>query len=443
MYPSEGLLKSLNAIRETSIQNNTLYAKQVPVVEPTTSIQNFGGPILENQVVMNEFVSALMNRIAYTMFSTRYTFVNPLRILEGDEIPLGQSVQDIYVNPAQAREYNVNDFAGLLCKYEADVKVQYLNKNVDIQYPVSITRPSLKKAFTTWGDLERFIDELANSLYNGAYIDDYARTKALVTDSYRNNTAQIEVVTAPVDEATGKSFAKTLRTLYLNMGLPSVKYNAWSKVGGNGNAIKTWTPDGEAVFLIRNDVLSSIDVDVLAVAFNMDKTDLLGRIIPVDNFDLTDYNGNVVYDGSKILGFIGDRRWFRIHKQEMYLDEFYNANNRVWNYYLNIIAMYNYSLFANGIIIATEEPEVTITGLAFDSATLSVEAGSEAIVRVESTPFTGNTEITFDNDSGDSIFTFEKIDNKTVKITGVSAGTKTLTATAGNVSASIEVTITE
>ena len=382
-----------------------------------------------------------MNRIAYTMFSTRYTFVNPLRILEGDEIPLGQSVQDIYVNPAHAREYNVNDFAGLLAKYAADVKVQYLNKNVDLQYCVSITRPSLKKAFTTWADLERFIDELANSLYNGCYIDDFARTKALVSTAYRMNTAQIKVVDEPVDSDLAKEFVKELRTLYLNMALPSVEYNAWSKVGGNGNAIKTWTPNEEAVFLIRNDILSQIDVNVLAVAFNMDKTTLLGRIIPVDNFDIYDNTNTKVFDGSKILGFIGDRRWFRIHNQEMYLDEFYNANNRVWNYYLNKIAMFNYSLFANGIVIATEEPEVTITALSFEEASMSVAVGQEKIVRVTSEPFTGNTPIEFSTASTD--FTIETIDNKTFKVTGVSAGTGTITATAGSVSASLEVTVTE
>ena len=40
----------------------------------------------------------------------------------------------------------------------------------------------------------------------------------------------------------------------------------------------------------------------------------------------------------------------------MYLDEFYNANNRTWQYYLNLTKMYGYSLFANGIILATAQP---------------------------------------------------------------------------------------
>lgn len=283
MYPSEGLMKALNEIRETSIENGTLYHKQVPVVEATTSITNFGMPILESQVVMNEFVSALMNRIAYTSFSNRYTFDNPLQLLFGDEIPLGEAVQDIYVNPAQARQYNVNDFAGLLQKYEASVKVQYLAKNQDVQYCVSITRPSLKKAFTSWNDLERFIDELANSLYNGLYIDDFRLTKGLVASAYTNGVAQIKVVNNPTSsDSYAKAFIKQLRTDFLNMGLPSINYNAYTKVT-DGDYVNVWTRPEDIVLLVRNDILASVDVDVLAVAFNMDKADFLGRVIPISS----------------------------------------------------------------------------------------------------------------------------------------------------------------
>ena len=38
------------------------------------------------------------------------------------------------------------------------------------------------------------------------------------------------------------------------------------------------------------------------------------------------------------------------------MDEFYNANNRCWNMYLNVVKMYQYSLFANARVIATSAP---------------------------------------------------------------------------------------
>ena len=427
MNPSQGLVTSLNALREMSVSSGSVYHQYVPIVDSNTDIGTFGTPILNNTPVMNEFMSMLVNRIVYTQFMTKY-FRNPLQVLEGDRIPLGYAGQEIYINPAKGRQYNVNDFAGLLQKYEADVKVQYTAVNMDLQYPVSVSRHKLKQAFVSWDALDQFISELSNSLYNGAYIDEYKFTKALVSSAFKSNQAQYIKVTAPSSEATSKTFIKTLRTAFLNMKTPSSQYNAWAKVGGYGKEIITWSNPEDIVFLIRNDILSEIDVDVLAVAFNMDKTTLLGSIIPVDNFDVYDDEGTKVYDGSNILGFIGDKTWFRIKRQDMYLDEFYNANNRVWNYYLNMTKMYNYSLFSNGLVIATDDPDVDVTSMEFVetgtvSAPVEVTVGATKTLHIKTTPFSANETITYTSSDSTEVSVTAGTDNKTCVITGVKAGT--------------------
>lgn len=428
MYPSTGLIKALNDIRETSIENGTLYHRQVPAVDVTTSISAFGQPILENPTIANEFISALINRIAYTAVIQK-NFNNPLAQLKGEERPLGYASQDIYVNPAQSREYNVNDFAGILAKYEADVKVQYTAKNVDRQFPVSITRQELKKAFVSWGDFESFIDSLVNSLYNGLYITEYEMTKGLVASAYKDNTAIVETISGISTADDMKALIKKLRALFLNMQLPSRQYNAWYKIGGEGRPVNIWNMPEDTVLLIRNDVLSEVDVEVLASAFNMGKTDFLGRVIGIDSFDQYNADGEKVFDGSNIVCFIGDRRWFNIHDQETFIDQFYNANNRVWNYYLNYVAQYAYSFFANGVIIALANPTVTTTALAFTADSANVAVGKKIKCRVKATPKGANSTVTFT--SGDSnIFTVTKIDNQLVEVTGVANGTDTLTASA-------------
>ena len=427
MNPSQGLVTSLNALREMSVESGSVYHQYVPIVDSNTDIGSFGTPILNNTPVMNEFMSMLVNRIVYTQFMNKY-FRNPLQVLEGDRIPLGYAGQEIYINPAKGRQYNVNDFAGLLQKYEADVKVQYTAVNMDLQYPVSVTRHKLKQAFVSWDALDSFISELSNSLYNGAYIDEYKFTKALVSSAFKSNQAQYLKVTAPTTEATGKAFVKTLRTAFLNMKTPSSSYNAWAKVGGYGREIITWSNPEDIVFLIRNDVLSEIDVDVLSVAFNMDKTTLLGNIIPVDNFDVYDDEGTKIYDGSNILGFIGDKSFFRIKRQDMYLDEFYNANNRVWNYYLNMTKMYNYSLFANGLVIATDDPDVDVTSMEFvekgtSTNPLSIVKDATATLHVITTPFSANETITYTSSDATTVTATAGTDNKTCVIEGKKAGT--------------------
>lgn len=111
----EGLRTALNQIRETSIDNNTLYAQYVEEILPSTDIGSWATPILTAQVVMNEFVTQLVQRIVYTQVDVRL-FNNPLNVLEGDQIPLGSMGEEIFINPIVGRRFNVDDFARNTCK---------------------------------------------------------------------------------------------------------------------------------------------------------------------------------------------------------------------------------------------------------------------------------------------------------------------------------------
>ncbi len=437
---SEGLRTSLNQIRETSIQNNTLYAREINEILPDTDITALSVKLFDNDDLMNEFMNVLVKRIIYTQLVDYKLFKNPLKFLEGDRMPLGAIGQEIFINPAMGREFNVNDFAGLLAKYEADVKVQYMHLNSDKQYPMTITRAKLKTAFSSWGNLEEFVDGITRAMYNGAYIDRYNFTKGLVTQAYNNNSAVIEVIDDVSSEATAKAFITKARKLFLDMQEPSADFNAWRKVGGYGYDVMTWTEPEDIVFLIRNDLASYIDVNVLASAFNIDKASLLGKIKYVKDFTVRDVRGNVVLDGSKIFGIMADKAWFRIKNQETTMDEFYNANNRTWNMYLNDVNMYQYSLFCNATIFASEMPSLTITGLEPAKKNVEVLEGGSVDVSILTTPAQATTpEITVT--SSDEEIATASIDGRKVTISGVEAGTAVITVTAGNIKTAITVTV--
>ena len=438
---NEGLVTSLNALREMSVSGSSIYHQYIPIIDENTAISTIAEPILNVPAVANDFMSMLVNRIVYTQFETKL-YNNPLRILEGDRIPLGYAGQEIFTNPAKGRKYNVNDFAGLLQKYEADTKVQYMTLNSDLQYPVTVTRHDLKKAFTSWADLDRFIDQLSNSLYNGAYIDEFRFTKNLVGSAYSYGGVRVQTVSAISNEATAKAFVKAARNLFLGFQVPSTSYNAWAQAGGYGKPITTWSNPEDIVILIRNDVRTDIDVDVLASAFNIDKATLMGNMLAVDNFDIIDDEGVKRFDGSAILCLIADKAFFRIKQQDMYLDEFYNANNRTWQYYLNVTKMYQYSLFANAVVLATATPTITITDLAFGTDLVSTTVGTNVEAPVTATPFGGTTSITFTSSDSD-VFTVapKSGDARTAVITPVAAGKAVLTATAGSVVTNVAVEI--
>ena len=438
MNPSAGLVTALNKMREMSVADGSIYHQYFPIVDANTTIGDFGAPMFgSNYQAVQESFFGLLKQIAYVATQTRI-FNNPLAQLEGDNIPLGWAGEETYINPVKGRQFDVNDFAGILQKYEADVKVQYLTVNMDLQYPVTITRDKIRQAFTSWGDLENFINGIVNALYNGAYIGMFQYTKALVTGAYAANKAAIQTFTLPTNEATGKAFVKKLRELHTLFQLPSTSYNAWQKVGGAGRPVTTWCAPEDIMLIIRADILATIDVDVLAAAFNMDKADFIGRVITVDNFDIYDDDGNLITDGSAIIGLICDRSWFKIKSQDMALDMWFNPNNRSWQYYLNVVKMYNYSLFANGVILATSMPSVKATAVTAAPKTVSIKAGEKAIVTSTLTPVTSTATITAAS-SADSYATVA-VSGNAVTITGVAEGSATVTITATNAD---ETTVTD
>lgn len=439
---STGLKDALNDARNHASDE---YQRRIPELKDDSPISFLADPILETPVLYNEFCQVLVQRIVYTQLETKL-FRNKLIDLEGDEMPLGYIGQEIYINPAISRDYNIDDFAGLLKKYEADVKVQYQDINFDKQYPVTIIREKLKQAFVSWPELTSFINGLTNSLYNGRYIDEYNATKALVTKAYNSNAVQIETTTAITTDQLAKDFVEKARELFLNFQDPSSNYNAWKKVGGYGRSIETFTDAEDIVMLIRNDVRAKLDVGVLASAFNMDKADLMGRIYSVNTFDMIDRKtGEKVLDGSNIIGIICDKRWFRIKNQDNYMDDFRNPNNRSMNAYLNVIKMYKYSYFANAVVFATAMPEVPITGLKFDKEdTTIITAGGTDTAIVTPTPVNATTPDTITFTSSDSKVATVVADSENpykCTITAVADGTATITATAGNVSTTLSVTV--
>lgn len=440
MYPSTGLQTALNKMREMSVDSGSIYHQYVPVVTDSTTIGEFGQPILDSQNtnVLNDFVG-LLKKVVYTAVYNK-TFNNPLAGLEGERMPLGQFIEDVYVNPAKARGFNVNDFAGLLQKYEAEIATQYLTVNSDLQYQVTITREKIRNAFTSWSNLENLVSGMVNSLYNGAYITRYNQAKGLALSAYTGNNVQIQTVSAVSDASTAKALVKKMRATFSKMQIPSTNFNAWNKVKGGNLALKTWTDPEDVVVLISADLEATLDTEILANAFNMDKTTFLGRVIVVDDFSQYADDGSVAVDGSAIQAMICDKAWFKIKTQDFAMDEFYNANNRTWQYYLNDVRMVNYSLFANAVIFATSMPTVDATAITAGSDAVTVTAGEKVSVPFTLTPANATTTVTVASSASGKATA--EIKGKSVEITGVASGSATITLTAGaGITDTISVTV--
>ena len=279
------------------------------------------------------------------------------------------------------------------------------------------------------------------------YIDEYRYTKALVSSAYANNGVIVETVsTSPTaSEAAAKAFITKAREYFLNFQTPSTAYNSWAKVGAAGKPVTTWSNPEDIVMIIRNDIRSYLDVNVMAAAFNIDSATLLGNIYLVDNFDVYSDDGVKAFDGSAIYGILADRSWFKIKPVDQFMEEFYNPNNRMRTFFLNNIKMYEYSLFANGVIFASGEATVNPTSFKFfidGEEVTSATITKNTDVVVETVPYQANASITYES-SATTYATVAKKDsqNKVITITAKADGSSNITATVGEVTGTLAITV--
>lgn len=331
------VLQILNTIRANSSAG---YQERVP--EATQSnMERVGNAIMSFEHDTNEFLNGLVNRIAFTVVSNR-RYSNPLAMLKKGSKPFGTDIEEIFTNPVAAVTYDGSNTSDMLKVTKPDVKTIFHRMNRQDKYPVSINEASLTKAFTNAGEMSYFIESVINAMYSGDEVDEYLLMRNTISKMVTDNKAKVFEVPYDGQADSSKELIKLVKTLSTNMTFPSKEYNAYNVLnktaieGGTITPCTTWCPKENQILLIRSDVDASTDVEVLAKAFNMDKTDFMARKFVVDTFDDPD-----------TLCAIGDINAFRFYDDLYKTRSFPNGSNLVTNYWLHHWQTLSINLFAN------------------------------------------------------------------------------------------------
>ena len=369
---------------------------------------------------LNEFIDGLVNRIGMTIVHDR-SFENPLKPFKKGSVPLGSDVQEIKTNMLDAEQYTLteNEAGKLLSIDIPDTKVEYIKRNRKDRYDLSIAYDSLHAAFKSWDDFTRYTDSIFSALYNSAETDEFEKMKELITAAYKNNKVVIKTVSAVQDLATAKALLKAARKDYIKMQYPRTEYNAWTKCTGDLRPLKTFTPRNRMVLFITADVASETDVEVLTQAFNLDKSNWLGSIVQLDQIDAE----------GKIQAILCDEAFLQVYDNLYRMEEFNNGRVLVRNYYLHVWQIMGVSMLSNAIVYATEQPTVPATEIKADKSTATVVAGEKVLVPFKITPVYSTATVSATS-SATGKATVE-VKGNAVEITGVAAGSATITLTAG------------
>lgn len=415
----------MNAIRADASAD---YKERVPVAT-LANIEAVGNPILQYSATMNEFLSALVNKVALTVVSNRI-YENPLAILKRGYIPLGKDVEEIYTNPAKAVTYNMEWTTELLARTPPDVKAAYHRLNRQDQYPVTISNQVMRQAFTSWNAMETLIASIVNSLYSGDNIDEFLLMKQLMGTAINSGFMVTNYLGGDVtDETSAKNMLTQIKANSGMMQFAGSNYNAYEKIAaGQGitdvKPVVTWTPKNRQILFLRSDIMAITDVNVLAFAFNMDKAQFLERVIEVDNFGTTG-------DAAKTVAVLADEGWMQVYDNLNEMTEFYNAKALSWNYYWNHWQIYSYSPFANAVaFIAGEAGTAPVFGAGDPTAATVNTAYSWTV------PVTGTEPVAISVTAG-QLPAGLKVEGLAITGTPTAAGASSFTLTARNSAGSV------
>ena len=125
----------LNVIRQNASYD---YQQNVPEVATVKDIPKVGEIIYGTPAFANQFINALVNRIAIVRVQSA-TFNNPYSILKKGYIEYGETVEDIFVSIAKAVDFNVEKAAKREFKRTIpDVRSAFHVMNWRVMYPVTI-----------------------------------------------------------------------------------------------------------------------------------------------------------------------------------------------------------------------------------------------------------------------------------------------------------------
>lgn len=333
----------LNAIRDNATE---LYAERVPEATDENLAQ-VGQAITAEENIMNEFVTSLVNKVALTNIRSKF-YKNPLAILKSAGVPLGNTIEELFVNPATDTGYD-NDQKKLLKTTKPDGKTAYYGLNRKAQYPVTINEAELSRAFTNALAFMSFYNAIVVSLYSGDNIDEFMLMKKVVAKAV--DTGAIQTVACKMSEP--KNIAKAISNISKKFTFPSTNFAGYNLV--NADAIEgetdtkcvTFCPLDRQVLLLRSDVETEISYEVLATMFHLELAEIKAMTILVDDFP-TD---------TDVLAVLCDVDCLQFRDMMFKMTSQYIGNTLEWNFWLNHWQFLFLSMFGNAVAFINTDSE--------------------------------------------------------------------------------------
>lgn len=368
----------INVIRQNASYD---YQQNVPEVKTVNDIPKVGEIIYGTPAFANQFINALVNRIAIVRVQSA-TFNNPYSILKKGYIEYGETVEDIFVSIAKAVDFNVEKAAKReFQRTIPDVRSAFHVMNWRVMYPVTIQDEDLRQAFLSIDGVQNLIAKIVEAVYTAAEYDEFLLFKYLLIKAISHGKMY------PTSIGQGTNLSEAAVQFRGTSNLLPFMSSEYNEAG-----VKTNTPKERQVIFMDAMFNAQFDVNVLASAFNMDKADFMGRLFLIDNwtdfdnerFDIIRANSDGIEEVtanelallSNVKAVILDDNWFQIYDNNNKFTEKYVASGLYWNYFYHTWKTVSNSPFANAVVFVTSSANVALPA----TVTVHVDAKDESDV---------------------------------------------------------------
>lgn len=340
------ILNILNTIRDN---NSNEYKERIPEAN-RNNLEEIRYAMIDgdNIMVANEFMSTLLNKLVKSVVHVK-RFSNPLKPLKKGNKPLGDTIEEIYNNFIKGSEFDALG-SKLMTRSLPDTKTVYHRMNYQLQYPITVSRETLSRAFASYDALEKYINDVINQLFNSAELDEFANMKELLASALNKGAVKTVKVANPLtSEANGKSFIKAVKTTSGLMAFPSTEWNGYlTAQTTDDKPITTFSRKSEQILILDTPVDTSVAVDVLASTFNMSVADFNDtRKIVIDVFPKV--------EGKYVHAMLIDEAFIQMYDDLFTVTSFENGQGLYRNYWLNVWQTQAYSILVNAVAFYSEE----------------------------------------------------------------------------------------
>ena len=262
----------------------------------------------------------LLDKVAKTI-TIDASFNDPLTIMNGDDLPLGKTIEEYFVDLSLPVDFD-KDGATALAPHLPSVENAVYNYTLgEKTIQTTVRYNDLERASVDAMSQGEMVAKITERLYNSYTLYTFQQKKQLLGNmilkcsTATNKATLMETLAIPTDVATGEDFIKRLKIKTEEASLPNTGNNL-------GNYLIGVAPS--LTLFIKKGVMPSLEVDTMSGAFHREDLAIPATVQMVDDF------GN---DATNTYAVLVDTRGIKLHRGYHAVRQQVNGQGDFINYF--------------------------------------------------------------------------------------------------------------